>query len=57
MAGDTSASRPFTAAFDSTCAECGGEIVGNVDEIVMFDGEALHEDCAPKLKKPVTFPI
>lgn len=50
-------SRPFTATFDSDCAECGARIVGDVDEIVMLDGEAIHEDCAPAPKTPVTFPI
>ena len=51
-------SKPFLASYDSRCAECGDEIVGDVDEIVMQDGEAIHADCAvddePRLP---TFPI
>lgn len=50
------ASKPFIASFSSTCPECGTEIVGDVDEIVMLDGEAIHEDCAPQ-PTTRTFPI
>lgn len=49
--------RAFTAQYNSQCAECYDRIVADVDEIVMVDGEAMHEDCAPAEKKPVTFPI
>lgn len=53
-------SRPspaFTARYDSICDECGGDIRGDVDEIVMLEGEAIHEDCAPTEPRPRTFPI
>ncbi len=38
-------SKPFVAGHDSECTGCGGEIVGMVDEIVMYRGEAYHEQC------------
>lgn len=42
------ASKPFTAMFDSECPECGSDIQGDYDTIVMVDGEAVHQDCAPE---------
>lgn len=52
-------SKPFAAQYDSTCAECGDEIVAGFDIIVMDDGEAVHVDCAdiPDEQKLPTFPI
>lgn len=52
-------SKPFLARYDSRCVECGDEIVGGVDEIVMDDGEAIHADCADVDDEPSlpTFPI
>jgi len=50
-------SPPFTAQYDSICDECGCDILGDVDEIVMLEGEALHEDCAPSEPRLPTFPI
>lgn len=51
------ASKPFRAQYDGRCAECGDEIVADVDEIVMLDGEALHVDCADTPAEPVTFDL
>lgn len=51
------ASRPFPASYDGECAECDGAIYEG-DDIVMLDGEALHEDCAPEPpREPVTFAL
>lgn len=52
-------SKPFLAQYDGHCAECGGGIVADVDEIVMDDGEAIHADCADVDDEPnlPTFPI
>lgn len=50
------ASRPFEARFDGECAECDSAIYEG-ETIVMLDGEALCEDCAPKPDEPVTFPL
>lgn len=50
-------SKPFLAQYDSRCAECGDEIVADVDEIVMTDDGAMHEDCAPQPKPPTTLPL
>ena len=38
----------FTARYDSTCPECGDEIVADLDEIVGTDDGYVHEDCAPR---------
>lgn len=40
--------RAFTARYGSICPSCGDEIVADVDEIVMTDDGAVHEDCAPR---------
>jgi|1185.fasta_scaffold201407_2 glycosylphosphatidylinositol transamidase (GPIT) subunit GPI8 len=37
-------SRPFTAAFNSSCEA--GDYIDEGDEIVMIDGEAWHVTCA-----------
>lgn len=37
-------SRPFTAQYTSPCTGCSDDMVGDVDEIVMLDGEAYHND-------------
>ena len=39
------ASKPFPAAYDGDCAECGCPI-DEGDWICMQDGTAVHEDCA-----------
>lgn len=39
--------RAFRANYTSICPECGDEIVADLDEIVMTDDGAVHEDCAP----------
>ena len=50
--------RPFTARYSSICPECGGEIVADLDDIVMTDDGAVHEDCAPaEPGTSVTFPM
>jgi len=49
-------SAPFTARYDTICDECGTDILGGIDEIVMREGEAIHEDCAPA-PTTRTFPI
>lgn len=38
-------SEPFTAGYDGWCPECGEEIAADVDQIVMRNGEAIHEEC------------
>jgi hypothetical protein len=45
-------SKPFTANYNGDCTGCSGEIVGDVDEIVMWKGEPYHndEDCCEGLK-------
>lgn len=55
----TRPSKPFLARYDSRCPECGDEIVGDLDEIVMEDGVAVHEGCADVDDEPnlPTFPI
>lgn len=53
-----SSSKSFVAGFDSVCPECGCEIAGNLDVIVMNDGDAIHEDCDPEPEPQLpTFPI
>lgn len=53
------ASKPFLAQYDSLCPECGDWIATDIDEIVMEDGGAVHEDCAQDADEPTlpTFPI
>lgn len=41
------ASRPFTASYHGTCAECLNDI-DEGDEVCMLDDEAVHEDCVPE---------
>lgn len=55
----TRPSKPFLARYDSRCPECGDQIVADVDEIVMDDGDAIHADCADVDHEPTlpTFPI
>jgi hypothetical protein len=37
----------FTARFDSVCEPCGGDIYEG-DEARMYDGTAMHPDCAER---------
>lgn len=55
----TRPSKPFLANYDSRCPECGDQIVADVDEIVMDDGDAIHAGCADVDDEPnlPTFPI
>lgn len=48
------AGKPFRAAYDGRCAECGDEIVADLDDIVMTDDGAVHADCAPEVDEELT---
>lgn len=47
--------RRMIARYDGRCADCGDEIVADLDEIVMTDDGAMHEDCASSEPEPITF--
>ncbi len=39
---------PFLARFDSDCADCGGTMFENDDEVFACEGEYVCRDCAEK---------
>lgn len=53
MIPDEKTSRPFEARFPGACGNCDGGIEEG-ESIVMFDGEAIHEECA--LNEGLTVP-
>lgn len=42
------------ARYSGSCPECGDDIFADLDEIVITDDGAVHENCAPE---PATFPL